>query len=134
VSSVKNQEIVYFDGVCNICNTFVDFLLSCDHDSHFLVASLQGETAKKNLPNELRENIDYIVVQTHESFFKKSKAVFYILSKLGRPYRYIAVLRFFPTFITDWGYDLVAKSRYRIFGKRDSCRLPTAEEKAKFLP
>jgi len=134
--------IIFFDGVCNLCNGTVDFLLQADR-SHgstakprmpsFKVASLQGQTAAQRLPAEYRRELSSIVLLAGDQVFTKSAAIWRIFARLPWPWRLVAVLRVLPPFLADAAYDWVARNRYRIFGKSDSCRIPTAAEKEYFL-
>jgi predicted DCC family thiol-disulfide oxidoreductase YuxK len=127
------QQVIFFDGVCNLCNGFVDFLLSRDESRRFLFASLQGETAQAKLPKQA-ESLKSVVLWTQGKAWEKSDAVLRILPQLGGPWRLISLFRFTPRFLRDWVYDRIAANRYRLFGRRESCRLPSPEEKARFLP
>ncbi len=136
---MAEQNIIFFDGVCGLCNRTVDFVLREDHARIFLYSSLQGETFRKIAPQRpeaidanslfvLRRNLEEDVL------LKRSEAILYILDHLPR-YRWLGRLgRIFPLWIRDGIYRLIAATRYQIWGKRDSCRLPNAEERARFLP
>jgi predicted DCC family thiol-disulfide oxidoreductase YuxK len=128
------KRIVFFDGECNLCNGFVNFLVSADKNRQFYIASLQGETAKDFLAESERLNLSTIVyLDEFGHKYYKSGAVFKILPKLGKTYAMIKIFQFLPRQITDYLYDLVAKDRYRLFGKSEVCRLPTEEERQYFL-
>lgn len=126
---------IYFDGVCNTCNSFVDFLLSKDPEDHFRFASLQSEYALKNLPRELTQTnkLDTIVVKYNGKIFIQSQAIIEISKKLNAPYAWLRFIKFIPRPIRDAGYKLFAKYRYKLFGKKETCRMPTPQEKQKFL-
>ena len=127
------MRIIYFDGVCNLCNHFVDFVLNRDLQSHFVFSSLQGQSAQKNLqPSDL--GLDSVILFEDGQIYKKSKAVAKILKKLHFPYNFIGyVYDLIPLFLSDRIYETVAKYRYTLFGKKDTCRLPTPAERARFL-
>jgi predicted DCC family thiol-disulfide oxidoreductase YuxK len=132
-------DIIFFDGICGLCNRTVDFVLREDRQEIFLYSPLQGETFKglaQNHPEAL--NADSIFVlrrgQEKEILLQRSDAFLYILENLPR-YRWLAPIgKRFPKRIRDSLYRLIAARRYRIWGRLDSCRLPTPEEKARFLP
>ncbi len=128
--------IVFFDGVCNLCNGAVDWLVKRDRQHRIQYASLQGSTASQMVPDHLTEgDPDSILVWTDGVVLVRSDAVLKLLGYLSPGYRMLGVLgRIVPRFGRDAIYKWVARNRYRWFGKRDSCRLPTPEERATFLP
>jgi len=128
--------IVFFDGVCNLCNGAVDWLVKRDHEHRIQYASLQGSTAAQIVPDQLTEgDPDSILVWTDGVVLVRSDAVLKLLGYLSPGYRMLGVLgRIVPRFGRDAIYKWVARNRYRWFGKRESCRLPTPEERATFLP
>ena len=125
--------IVFFDGECNLCNTSVDFLIRHDKKGLLKFASLQGETAKEKLPPEKIQDLDTMLLFSSKGISEKSKAWFQILEVLGKPWSILLLFKVLPTPACDWIYDLIAANRHRVFGKRETCRLPTPEEKAYFL-
>jgi predicted DCC family thiol-disulfide oxidoreductase YuxK len=133
------QTIIFFDGVCGLCNRTVDFVLSEDRERNFLFSPLQGETFKRigrDHPETL--GVDSIFVlrpdSEREELLQRSDAFLYILDKLPR-FRWLARLGYLcPAPIRNFLYRLIAATRYRIWGRRDSCRLPTFEERTRFLP
>lgn len=131
----SSPNIIFFDGHCNLCNHFIDFIVRRDKNRKFYIASLQGKSAKKYLSSE--EDIGRLstVVFLDQSgmTYYRSKALFRIFWHMGGIYRACSWLRVLPPFITDFFYKQVASRRYQIFGKQNSCRLPTAGEKAYFL-
>ena len=126
--------IVYFDGVCGLCNRFVDFLLRRDHRRQFRFAPLQGETAAARL--RVRPGIAprTIVLEDDEGIWERSRAVLRILRRLGGVWSATRILLLVPAPVRDWMYDLIAQRRYAWFGQRESCRLPTPDERERFLP
>jgi predicted DCC family thiol-disulfide oxidoreductase YuxK len=130
---VIGKQIIFFDGVCNLCNGFIDFVVTRDPEHNFKFAPLQGETAKRHLPNSISIGLRSVVLWTQGQYFEKSDAILMILPQLGGGWRIFRLGWIFPRFFRDWIYDFVARNRYRFFGKRDSCRLPTPEERALFL-
>ncbi len=135
MESASPKPIVFFDGVCNLCNEFVQFLIWADRRKVFQVASLQGKTAEEKLPKDVRAGLTSIVLlDSEKKVYVKSKALLLILKNLF-PWAslFIAVLGFIPGPVFDRAYDLVAKHRYQIWGKKERCRIPTPEERAYFL-
>jgi len=136
---MEKQPILFFDGVCGLCNRVVDFVLREDRDQKFLFAPLQGETFKalvKDHPEASAVDSAFVLCYTAqgEQLLMRSDAMFYILGQLPQ-FRWIARIgHFIPLPIRDAVYRLIASTRYRVWGKRDSCRLPTPEEKQRFHP
>ena len=131
----NNKAILFFDGHCNLCNGFIDFLVSKDKGRKILIASLQGETAKAKLPAERREKLNTLVLlDTSGNLHIKSSAVFRIAWILGGFFHILTPFWIIPRFFTNWVYDFVALNRYRIWGRKDTCRLPTEDERLHFLP
>lgn len=127
------QRIIFFDGDCVICNGFANWIMS-KFKPHFLyLSTLQSAAAKKHL-SLLDQGLDSIIYFTDGHVYKKSSAILKILYDLGGFYKYLSVgLQVVPYFVADGLYDLIAKNRYRVFGKTDSCRIPTESEKIYFL-
>ncbi|MBI1267268.1 MAG: DUF393 domain-containing protein [Cryomorphaceae bacterium] len=132
---IKNQNnIIFFDGVCNLCNNTVDFIIRRMGNRSFLFAPLQGESAKKlNIVSSEVEPGSIVYVADGRQF-KQSTAVLKILVRLGGAWRLMAVFFIIPPFLRNLIYRFVAKNRYRWFGKKESCRMPTPDERAFFLP
>lgn len=130
-----DHPILFFDGVCGLCSRAVDFVISRDPEGVFRFAPLQGETAQAMLSPAEIESLDTMVVATEEGLYRRSSAAVRLLWKLGPGYRACGwLLWMIPLPLRDLGYRAVAKSRYRLFGKHESCRLPTPEERERFLP
>lgn len=132
---MNNRMIVLFDGVCNFCNYWVNFLLKRDKKNIFLFAALQSESGQKLLRkfNLSTTDFDTFILIDGKIYQTKSDAVISIAKNLSGFPKLVVIGKFLPKFIRDYMYDLIAKNRYKIFGKRDSCRIPTSEEKEKFL-
>ncbi len=133
-SKEKHTGIVFSDGVCNLCNSFVDFLLGEDRNTSLRFASLQGETAKEKLPAPDLEKIETIIYYSDNQVYKQSDAVIQIMNSLGGVWKIGIVFKIIPKFIRDGLYSYVAKNRYKWFGEKDTCRMPTQEERERFLP
>jgi predicted DCC family thiol-disulfide oxidoreductase YuxK len=127
-------EVVYFDGVCNLCNRFVDFLIRHDRKRRYRFASLQGETARRRLPPALTGPApETIVLERGGELRFRADAALAILTGLGGAWRITGALRVFPRALRDWVYEWIARNRFRWFGRRESCRIATAEERSLFL-
>ncbi len=127
------MNVIFFDGVCGLCNGFVDFIMKIDREGKFKFSPLQSEYARTTLPPEFTANLDSVVVQMDGKTLRKSKAVFAVLKKLGGVWGVAGVLGVLPEGFLNKAYDLVAEHRYKIFGKKETCRLPTPEERARFV-
>lgn len=129
-----SEKIIFFDGVCNLCNGFINFIFKFNSDNSLKVAPLQGSTAKNKLnENEIQKLSTVIYVKNNKKYFQSS-AVLEVFKDMGFPFSLMYLFIIIPTSIRNAIYDLIAKNRYRIFGEKDTCRLPTPEEKVRFLP
>lgn len=136
MNTAKETEtkVVLFDGVCNLCNTSVDFIVRYEKEDTLKFASLQSEYGKALVQKAGMTDVpDSILFYSNGELQVKSKAVLSICSYLKFPYRLLNVFRFVPKPIVDKFYEYIARNRYRWFGTKDSCRVPTAEERGKFL-
>ncbi len=133
ISSI-DHPILFFDGVCGMCNAFVDFIMKRDPHGHFRFAALQGETAQKLVTAEDRDLLKSVVLLHEGKLFRKSSAVVRVLWEMGSIWSVLGTLLWLiPKPLRDFGYRFIAKIRYRIFGKKAACRLPTPEERSRFL-
>jgi len=128
------RPIIFFDGICHLCNGFVDKVIQLDRKAQFQFAPLQGETAKKTLTSEELQQLETVVLLESTKKYHRSEAVLRILTRLGGPYRLFALGYLLPAFLRDALYSWVAKNRYSWFGKREFCRLPEPHEKERLLP
>jgi predicted DCC family thiol-disulfide oxidoreductase YuxK len=129
----SSQNIIFFDGVCNLCNHWVDFLIRKDKRNVFLYAPLQSSTADRLLSNKDTTFMSSVIYYTNGKVFYKSDAVLQLLWDLGGLWKASIVLKLIPRFLRNFIYNWVAQNRYRWFGKKETCRLPTVEEREKFL-
>jgi predicted DCC family thiol-disulfide oxidoreductase YuxK len=128
------ESIILFDGICNLCNSGVQFIIKRDLKCHFKFASLQSETGQMLLNKYgVSNKIDSIIVIENEKVYIKSSAALHISRYLDGYWRYLTILKVLPPFIRDFLYDILAKNRYKWFGKKDNCMLPTLEMKKRFL-
>ena len=126
---------MFFDGECNVCNASVDFILKHDRLGRFLFAPLQGETARELLPPLPANRGDWFVVLLDErGVSTRTDAALRVAARLDGPWRLLSLARWVPRWLRDGVYRLVAHNRYRVFGRRETCRVPTDAERARFLP
>lgn len=130
-----DAPIVLFDGVCNLCHGFVQFIVPRDTEGQFHFASLQSDVGQDLLSEHGLEDHDLesVVLIEGDECYVKSAAVIRIAQLLGGVYRLLGPFRFLPRRVRDWGYDLVAKHRYRIFGQKDQCMMPQGNVQERFL-
>ena len=132
---IKGQQVILFDGVCNFCNASINFVIDHDPNKHFKFASLQSEFGNAILKKYQRNTTDFdsVILLKNNRIFTKSKAALEIAKDLCGFWKYLSLFSVLPSSILDFFYDLIAKNRYKIFGKSDSCRMPTPELKERFL-
>jgi len=132
----NNKKLILFDGVCNLCNEAVLKIIKQDKRNIFLFTALQSNTGK-NIINELgidTSKIDSIVLYIPgENYFIKSEAAFKIANEFSGIWKLIQVFRVLPIFLNDFIYDFIAKNRYRWFGKKNECMIPSKKLNSKFL-
>ena len=126
------QRVIFFDGVCGLCNAWVDFILKRDRAGIFSFAPLQGNYAKEMEP-EASKNLNTMIYLVSGQRYYRTGAILRILRDLGGIWYLAWVFWFIPFFIRDFLYGLIARNRYRIFGKKENCRIPTPKEKVRFL-
>jgi len=130
-----DRPIVFFDGVCGLCNTWIDFVVRRDPTGQIRFAPLQGESAASLLPGGSEQNPETVLLWDGTTLFDRSDAIWRTLSRLPGIWRIAGrLLRLVPRPLRDWGYRLIARNRYRLFGKKETCRMPTPEERGRFLP
>ncbi len=135
MSATNNEAIILFDGICNLCNSSVQFVLKHDAKKQFLFASLQSDASRKLLLQFNYENAKMmsIVLIEDNKVYDKSTAALRIARRLNPIWNYRYVLIILPKGIRDFVYDIIAKNRYGWFGKRSSCLMYIAEYKNRFI-
>jgi len=133
----KGKQLILFDGVCNLCNSSVLFVIKRDQEDKFLFAPLQSHagtsiTSKFNIDTQKVDSI-LLYNPVKEKVYSKSTAALKVAQHLHFPTNLMTVFFIVPTIIRNWVYDYVAKNRYRWYGKMEACMIPTPELKAKFL-
>jgi len=135
---IENHEkkIIFFDGVCNLCNGFIDFVIRRDLQHTIYYCSLQSDVAKKMLGDKditIGNSFSTIYFYDNGIVYNKSSAILRILKQLPRYRTISSILLVLPAFLRNFFYMIIAKNRYRFFGKKETCRLPSPEERAQFL-
>jgi len=140
LSETESNPIVLYDGVCGLCNLLVQFVLKRDKRDYFRFASLQSELASKVLQRHDRDPCDldtvYVVIdyaQPAEHLLARSDAILFLLGQLGGVWKLAALGKIMPRPLRDGIYKLVARNRYRVFGKYESCTLPEPQHRTRFL-
>lgn len=127
------HPIVFYDGLCGLCNKSVQWILKHDRKGKFYFATLQGDIAEQYLSEEQRSNLDSVVVFSRDRIFEESGAFFEIVANLGGWPSYFLVFSWLPSSFTDKVYQYVAKRRYKWFEKLDACPLPDPGVRERFL-
>ena len=119
---MDSKIIIFYDGICILCNNAVEFVIKRDKKNTIFFSPLQSPFAKKNIDQKYIESLNTLVVQKGNKVFTKSRGAFIILETLNHPLRYLKY--FLPTFIADIIYKLIAIKRYSWFGKKEECIFP----------
>jgi predicted DCC family thiol-disulfide oxidoreductase YuxK len=129
------KQLILFDGVCNLCNTYVQFVIKKDSQNKFMFASLQsdmGQNVLKHFGLDTTEFKTLVLLQDKE-IYTKSTGALRILKQLDGVWKFSYIFLLIPAPIRDFFYSFVAANRYRFFGKKEYCMMPSPELKAKFL-
>jgi predicted DCC family thiol-disulfide oxidoreductase YuxK len=139
-ASTAGQHLILYDGVCGLCNRLNQFVLPRDPGGLFDFASLQSETGRSIVKRFGRnpDDLDTFYVVTNyrtgsPALLAKAYAGLFVMKMIGPPWSWLGVLRLLPRALLDWGYDLTARYRYRLFGRFDSCLLPRPEHRNRFI-
>lgn len=135
INTRDNQSIILFDGVCNLCSGAVLFIIKRDRQAEFLFASLQspfGQQQIKRIGLE-RDAFQTIILMRGTDVFYRSDAALEIARGLNGLWRSLYLLKVIPTFIRDALYNYISRNRYKFFGKKDACMIPTPELKSRFI-
>jgi predicted DCC family thiol-disulfide oxidoreductase YuxK len=140
--TARGKHIIFYDGVCGLCNKFIQFVIDNDKHGVFFFAALQSDFASRTLSRRGADalNLDTVYILSDygnpdkERLFNKSDAVIFATGQLKAWVKpFATILRLFPKPLRDFGYSTVAKIRYKLFGKFDQCMLPTAETRSRFI-
>ena len=129
------KPLLLFDGICNLCNSSVQFIIRHDPEQKFLFASLQsdkGQEILKELGLNAKEFNSLILIENGKAYMRSTGAL-RIARHLSGLWKFLYIFIIIPSFIRDFLYNFVAHNRYRFFGKKDHCMIPTPELKARFL-
>lgn len=131
----EREAIIFFDGVCNLCNASIQFIIRKDKKAYFSFAPLQGKKAQEILPAHLssKNMMSSILLLKDGELYHRSAAVLEICRHLQLPLPLLYGFIIVPTFIRNWVYNAVARNRYKWFGKRNECMVPTKEITERFL-
>lgn len=132
----QNTQLILFDGVCNFCNSSINFIIDHDPEKRFKFAPLQSDLGQSILKqfNKNTDDFDSVILLKNNQLFQKSDAAIEITKHLSGAWKYLAVFGVLPTFFLNFFYDIIAKNRYQIFGKSETCRMPTPELRERFYP
>jgi predicted DCC family thiol-disulfide oxidoreductase YuxK len=128
----SDAPVIFFDGVCHVCSGLVRFVLRHDRRGRFRFAPLDSDVARARLGSSAAASDSVILLEAGRRY-ERADAVLRIARELGAPWSAAVVFRILPHGLRDWGYDWFARRRYRWFGKRETCYLPTPDERARFL-
>lgn len=132
----SHKKLILFDGVCNLCNSSVQYVIKHDKKNMFMFTALQSEAGQqiiKEYKIDTNKTDSILLYTPEQGVVSKSTAAIKIASRLGFPQNLMTVFFIVPPFIRNWVYDYVAKNRYKWYGKKESCWIPTPELKSKFL-
>ncbi|MGA1227695.1 MAG: thiol-disulfide oxidoreductase DCC family protein [Tamlana sp.] len=132
----KNKKLILFDGVCNLCNSSVQYVIKHDKDNVFMFTALQSDLGKRIISKfqiDTNKTDSILLYNPKKGIDYKSTAALKIAHQLGFPNNLLSVFFIVPTFIRNWVYNYIAKNRYKWYGKKDACVIPTPELKSKFL-
>ncbi len=130
-----SQKIVLIDGVCNLCVAVVHFILKNEKNHDIKFASIQDSIGAKSMQKYglAKDDLSSVVLIKNNQIYQYSDAALEISKDLKAPWSLLSYFRFLPKPIRDFFYNIIATNRYKIFGKKDSCFMPTAELKKRFL-
>ena len=132
----ENKKIILFDGVCNLCDKSVQFIIKHDKKDVFRFVALQSDLGKKIIKHigiDTTKTDSIILYQPGMAYFYKAEAALKIAKELGGIYIVLSLFSVLPNSLSNLVYDWIAKNRYKWYGKKDECMIPSPEMKAKFL-
>ncbi len=132
----ENKKIILFDGVCNLCNGVIQFVIKRDKKDTFRYAALQSEIGAKLIAERAIDTtkVDSIIlIEPGVAYFTKSDAALEISKSFSGGWKLLSVFTWIPKSFRDVVYDQIARNRYKLFGRKDACMIPTPELQAKFL-
>jgi predicted DCC family thiol-disulfide oxidoreductase YuxK len=132
----QNKKIILFDGVCNLCNTAVNYVIAHDKKDVFRFVAIQSDLGQEIINHigiDTTKTDSIILFIPQKAYYYKSQAALEIATDLSGFLPLLYVFRIVPTFLSNWVYDYIAKNRYHWYGKKESCMIPLPELKSKFL-
>jgi predicted DCC family thiol-disulfide oxidoreductase YuxK len=132
----EDKKIIIFDGVCNLCNSSINYVIDNDKDDHFRFVTLQSDLGLviQDKLNIDKKSLDSIILYIpNDGYYVRSTAALKIMNDFSGIWKLTQIFYVIPLFIRDYIYNTVAKNRYNWFGKKENCRIPTPELKTKFL-
>ncbi|HEY1869762.1 MAG TPA: thiol-disulfide oxidoreductase DCC family protein [Chitinophagaceae bacterium] len=132
---MHDEPVILFDGVCNFCNALVNFVIRQDKNNIFRFAALQSESGKKLLESyniNWRENDSFVLIENNKAW-QRSTATLKLYNKLPWYWKWTQIFWIVPKFIRDGIYSFIARNRYKWFGKKEECMIPTSAVRQKFL-
>ncbi len=132
---MEQNSIILFDGICNLCNHTVQFIIKNDPNKKFLFTSLQSDTGIELLKKYGLSTIDFksFILIKGDKVYTKSTAALKIARQLKKPVRFLYGFIIIPKFIRDFFYSIIASNRYRLFGKNSVCMVPSPENISRFI-
>ena len=133
---IENKKIILFDGVCNLCNSAVQYVIEHDKNDVFMFAALQSDIGKKLMKErgiDASQIDSIILIEQGVAYYTKSTAALKIARSFGGIWQLAGVFQWIPEKIRDWVYDYIANNRYKWYGRKEACMVPTPELKTKFL-
>jgi predicted DCC family thiol-disulfide oxidoreductase YuxK len=139
-NKINGKHLILYDGICGLCNKFTQLVLKHDKNDLFRFASLQSKTANEILKNYgySNNNLDTVYVienyeKDNQKIYMRAKAIIFVLEQLRLLFSPVNLLKILPDTFLNCAYDMVAKSRYRLFGQSDQCILPKESDSNKFI-
>tara|TARA_R110002126_G_scaffold90284_4_gene215402 strand:+ start:2637 stop:3053 length:417 start_codon:yes stop_codon:yes gene_type:complete len=132
----ENNKIILFDGVCNLCNSSVQYVIKRDKSNAYRFAALQSEIGKKLVEErgiDTSQIDSIILIEPGVAYYTKSTAALKIAQSFGGVWQLTSVFEWIPEKIRDWVYDYIAKNRYKWYGKKEVCMVPSPENNERFL-
>lgn len=128
-----NRPILFYDGDCGFCQNSVQFILQHEKEHKLIFAPLQGDYASKHLPQELTNDLNSLVILDNRKIYTKSNAALFVADSLSFPYSLAKMGKFVPLIIRDGMYKLIAQNRFKLSKGSKTCKIPTADERLRFI-
>lgn len=132
----KDKKIILFDGICNLCDASVQYVIKQDKKDSFRFVSLQSDLGQKIIKHigiDTTKTDSVILYEPRIAYYYKAEAAIRIVKEIGGIYSFLTIFSILPNAILNYIYDYIAKNRYKWYGKKETCLIPTEEQKTKFL-